>query len=138
MVGSSSSLGVSAMRQRQSPFFSLHLVSISDPPWSYIMKLFSIKITLQLASHMGPKPMRVWQKEVTTLSARGKSRGRLGRPKLAAPLDWCGWSLAVPTVILGAVGSKLIVDVFFLRSRIQWRQSLLWQCGPRGCKSFGP
>ena len=43
----------------------------------------------------------------------GEVQGRLGIPKLEAPLDWCGWLLAVPTVILGAVGSKLIVGAFF-------------------------
>ena len=47
-----------------------------------------------------------------TLPSQGKSRGRLGIPTSAAPLDWCGWPLAVPTVILGAVGSKLIVGAF--------------------------
>ena len=30
-----------------------------------------------------------------------------------APLDWCGWPLAVPKVILDAVGSKWIVGAFF-------------------------
>ena len=39
--------------------------------------------------------------------------GKLGIPKSAEPLDWCGWPLAVPTVIVGAVGSKLIVGAFF-------------------------
>ena len=38
----------------------------------------------------------------------GKSVGMLGRPKLAAPLDWWGWPLALHTVTVGAVGSKLI------------------------------
>ena len=77
------------------------------------MTLFLIKITLQSASHMCVRPMRVWWKKGVTLPAQGKSRGRLGRPKLAARLDWCGWPLAVPTVILGVVGSKLIVGAFF-------------------------
>ena len=48
-----------------------------------------------------------------TLPDRGKSVGKLGIPKSAEPLDWCGWPLAVPTVIVGAVGSKLIVGAFF-------------------------
>ena len=43
----------------------------------------------------------------------GKSGGRLEIPKAEAPLDWCGWTLAVPTLILGAVGSKFIVGAFF-------------------------
>ena len=38
---------------------------------------------------------------------------KLGIPKSEEPLDWCGWSLAVLTVILGAFGSKLIVGAFF-------------------------
>ena len=46
-------------------------------------------------------------------SGSGEVQGRLGIPKSEAPLDWCGWPLAVPTVILGAVGSKLIVGAFF-------------------------
>ena len=104
MMGGSSGLGVSAMRQRQALFLSLHPVSIGDPPWSYMMTLFLVKVTLQSVLHMDPRPMRVWWKEGMTLTARGKSGGRLGRPKLAAPLDWCCWPLAVPTVILGAVG----------------------------------
>ena len=47
-----------------------------------------------------------------TLPARGKSVGKLGIPKSAEPLDCCGWLLAVPMVIVGAVGSKLIVGAF--------------------------
>ena len=39
--------------------------------------------------------------------------GKLVIPKSAEPLDWCGWMLADPTVIVGAVGSKLIVGAFF-------------------------
>ena len=57
--------------------------------------------------------MRVWWKDGITLPARGEFRGRLGIPELVSPLDWCGWPLAVPTVIVGAVGSKLIVGEFF-------------------------
>ena len=78
-----------------------------------MMTLFLVKVTLQSASHMGPRPMRVWWKYGIILPARGKSGGRLVRPKSAAPLDWCGWPLAVPTVILGVVGSKLIVGTYF-------------------------
>ena len=48
-----------------------------------------------------------------TLPARGKSVGKLGITKSAETLDWCGWPLAVPAVILGAVGSKLIVGTVF-------------------------
>ena len=62
---------------------------------------------------MGPRPIRVWRKEGTTLLAWGKLGGRLGIPKSAEPLDWCGLPLAVPKVIVGAVGSKLIVGTFF-------------------------
>ena len=43
----------------------------------------------------------------------GKLVVNLGIPKLAKPLDWCGWPLAVPAVIVGAVGSKLIIGAFF-------------------------
>ena len=43
---------------------------------------------------------------------------KLGITKSAEPLDWCGWPLAVPTVIVGAVGSKLIVGVFFEKYNI--------------------
>ena len=78
-----------------------------------MMTLFLVKLTLKLAPHMVLRPMRVWWKYGTTLPAQGKSGGRLGRPKLMAPLDWCGWPLAAPTVILGAVVSKLIVGAFF-------------------------
>ena len=48
-----------------------------------------------------------------TLPDRGESGGRLVILKSEAPLDWCGWPLAVPTAILGAVGSKLIFGAFF-------------------------
>ena len=48
-----------------------------------------------------------------TLPDQGKSVGKLGILKLAEPLDWCGWPLVVPTVIVGAVGSKWIVGAFF-------------------------
>ena len=113
MKESSSVVGVSAMRQRRAPFFSRQPVRISDSPWSYMMTLFLVKITLQSALHMGPRPMRVCWKEGMTFSGQGKSGGRFGILKLAAPLYWCGWSLAVPTVILGAVVSKLIVGAFF-------------------------
>ena len=44
---------------------------------------------------------------------RGMLVGKLGIPKSTEPLDWCGWPLAVPTVIIGAVWSKLIVGAFF-------------------------
>ena len=113
MVGSSYGVGVSYMRKRRALFLSLHLVSIGDPPWSYMMTFFFVKVTLQLALHMGPRHMRVWRKEGMSLPAQGKSGGMLGRPKSAAPLNWRGLPLAVPTVILGAVGSKLIVGAFF-------------------------
>ena len=113
MAGNSSGVGVSSMRQRRSPFFSLHPVRIGDSPLSYMMTLFFVKIILQLASRMGPRPMSVWWKEGITFPSWGGSGGRLGIPKLADPLDWCGWPLAVVTVILGAVGSKLIVGAFF-------------------------
>ena len=76
-------------------------------------EVFLVKITLQSASHVGPRPMRVWWKEGMTFPAWGKSGGRLGRTKSVEPLDWCGCLLAKPTVILGAVGSKLIVGAFF-------------------------
>ena len=113
MMGSSSSVGVSSIRQRLAPFFYRQPVRIGDSPWSYMMTLFFVKITLQSTSHMGPRPMRVWWKEGMTLPAWGKSGGGLGIPKSAAPLDWCGWPIAVPTVIVGAVGSKLIFGSFF-------------------------
>ena len=48
-----------------------------------------------------------------TLPDRGKFVSKLGIPKSYEPLDWCSWPLAVPTVIVGAVGSKLIVGAFF-------------------------
>ena len=48
-----------------------------------------------------------------TLQDGGKSVGKLGIPKSAEALDWCGWPLAFSTVIIGAVGSKLIVGAFF-------------------------
>ena len=83
MAGSSSSVGVSEMCQRRAPFFSLHPVSIGGPPCSYMMTLFLVKITLQSASNMGPRPMRVWWKEGMTLSARGKSGGRGSGPNFA-------------------------------------------------------
>ena len=101
------------MRHRRAPFFSRPPVSIGDSLWSYMMTLFFVKITLQLASQMGPRPIRVWWKEGMTLPAWGKSVGKLVIPKSAEPLDWCGWPLAVPTVIVGAVGSKFIVGAFF-------------------------
>ena len=47
------------------------------------------------------------------LTDRGKLVGKLGIPNSAEPLDWCGWQLAVPTVIVGVIGSKLIVGAFF-------------------------
>ena len=47
------------------------------------------------------------------LPDRGKFGGGLGRNKSEEPLDWCGWPLAVPTVILGVFGSKLIVGAFY-------------------------
>ena len=52
-------------------------------------------------------------KEGMTLPVQGKSVGKLGIPKSAEPLDLCGWPLAVPTVIIGAVESKLIVGALF-------------------------
>ena len=109
MVGGSSGVGVSDMRQRQAPFLYLHTSSIGDPSWSYMMTLCFVKVTLHLASQMGARRMRIGWKDGTTLPAQGKYGGRLGRPKSVAPLDWCGWPLAAPTVILGAVGSNLIV-----------------------------
>ena len=78
-----------------------------------MMTLFFVKITLQLASHMDPRPIRVWWKEGMTLPAQEKLGGRLGIPNSDEPLYWCGWPLVVPTVIVGAVGSKLIVGAFF-------------------------
>ena len=113
MVGSSSGVGVSDMRQRRAPVLSLNPVSIGAPSWSYMITLCFFKVTLHSASHMGLSHMIVWWKDGITLPARGKSGGSLGRPKSAAPLDWFGWPLAVPTVILGAVGSKLIVGACF-------------------------
>ena len=62
---------------------------------------------------MGMRPIRVWWKEGMNFSARGKSGGKLGTTKYVDTLDCCGWPLAVPTVIVGAVGSKLIVGAFF-------------------------
>ena len=57
--------------------------------------------------------MIVWWKDGINLPDEDKSGGRLGRPKSTAPVDWCGWPLAVPTVIFCAVGSKLIVGACF-------------------------
>ena len=113
MTGSSYGVGVSDMLHRRTLFFSLQPVRISDSLWSYMMTLFFVKITLKSASQMGPRPIRVWWKEGTTFPDRLKLGGRLGIPKSDEPLDWCGWPLAVPTVIVGAVGSKLIVGAFF-------------------------
>ena len=48
-----------------------------------------------------------------TLPDRGKPVGKLVIPKSDEPIDWCGWPLAVPMVIVGAVGSKLIIAAFF-------------------------
>ena len=101
------------MRHRRPPFFSRHPVRIGDSLWSYMMTLFFVKITLQSKSQMGPRLIRVWWKEGMTFPARGKSGGELVITKSAEPLDWCGWSLAFPTVIVCAVGSKLIVGAFF-------------------------
>ena len=47
------------------------------------------------------------------LDSSRKSGGQVGKTQVGDALDLCGWPLAVPTVILGAVGSKLIVGVFF-------------------------
>ena len=101
------------MRHRRAPFFSHQPARIGDSLLSYMMTLFFVKITLQSVSQMGPRPIRVWWKEGMTLPARGKLGGRLAIPKSADPLHWCGWSLAVSTVIVRAVGSKLIVGAFF-------------------------
>ena len=48
-----------------------------------------------------------------TLPDGWKSAVKLVIPKSAAPLDRWGWPLAVPTVIVGVVGSKLIIGAFF-------------------------
>ena len=101
------------MRHRRAPLFSIHPMRIGDSLWSYMMTLFFVKITLQSALQMGPWPIRVWWKEGMTLQARGNSGGKLGIPKSDKQLYWSGWLLAVPKVIVGAVGSKLIVGAFF-------------------------
>ena len=113
MVGSSSVVGVSSMIQRQAPVLSLYPVSIGDPSWSYMMTFCFVKVTLHSSSHMRARPMRVCWKNGINLTDRGKSGDRFGRHKSEAPLNWCGWPLAVPTVILGAVGSNLIFGACF-------------------------
>ena len=75
-----------------------------------------------------------------TLPYLGESVGKLGIPKSAEPLDWCGWPLAVPTAIVGAVGSKFIVGAYFENYNplapdstiavwllwLRWLQNLKW------------
>ena len=67
-----------------------------------------VKTNLQSALHMGPIPIKVCLKEGVTLSDRGKYVGKFGRPKSSVTPYWWGWPLAVPTVTVGVVASKLI------------------------------
>ena len=113
MTGSSAGFGVREMSHRRAPLFSCHPVRIGNYLWSYMMTLFFVKITLQSALQMVQRPIRVWWKEEVNFTAQGKSVGNLGITKSYEPIDWCGWPLTVPTVIIGAVGSKLIVGAFF-------------------------
>ena len=71
------------------------------------------KIDLTLGIAYGSEAYEIMVGGWNYLACSGEAGGRLGRPKSAAPLDWCGWPLAVPTVILGSVGPKLIVGAFF-------------------------
>ena len=68
--------------------------------------------------------------------------GKLGIPKSDEPLDWCGWPLAVPMVIISAVGSKLIVGPFFYKYNPLAPEStsavwLLWLSCLRNLKGGG-
>ena len=76
------------MFQRRAPFVSCHPVRISELLRSYMISLFFVKVTLQSASHMGLRPIKVCWKEGITVPDQVKLEGKFGITNSVAPIDW--------------------------------------------------
>ena len=82
-------------------------VITSVPCLSRTMTDLRVKVTVQLVSHKGPTPIKVWRKPDIRCPLVVNSDGRWGKAKLPVPAYCCVCPIVVPTVTLGAAQSML-------------------------------
>ena len=74
----------------------------------YTMTASLVNSTRQSASQILPIPKRVCLNDGMTWPVLGKAAGSIGMLSSAVPVDCCTCPVAVPTLIFGAAGLKLM------------------------------
>ena len=99
--------GCRAILQRCGPDLSRHPVSTGMPRASLTITAAHVNVTVQSASHSGPTNIKVCLKPGTICPVTGNSEGSFGIFYSPVPVQYCYWTVAVPTVTFGSERSML-------------------------------
>ena len=72
------------------------------PCWLITITASHVKVTVQLASQIGPNPIKVWRKHDIRCPVIGNPDGRWGKFKLPVPVDCFVCPIAVLTLTVGS------------------------------------
>ena len=111
----SDSPGCRAICQSRGPNESHQPVSTSVPCLTRTMTALRVKVTVQLASHRVPTPIKVWHKPGIRLPLVGNSDVRWGKSKLPVPANCCVYPVFVRTVTL--VAARYILTTGILAAK---------------------
>ena len=107
IFGRFESPGCIAIIQRRGPDCSLHPVSTGFPCASLTIAAVHVNVTVQVASHNGPTPIRVCRNPGMICPVTGNPEGSFGRFNSPVPVEFCDWPVAVPNITFGAERSIL-------------------------------
>ena len=93
--------------QSLDPEASHQPVSTGVPCWSRTMTESRVKVTVHLASHSGPTPIKVYRKTGMRCTLIGNPDGRWVKSKSPVPVDCWACPIYVPTLIFGTERSML-------------------------------
>ena len=82
-------------------------VSTAVPCLSCTMTALRVMVTVQSASHSGPKSTKIWRKPGMRCPLVGNPDGRWGKSRSPVPVDCWNCPVAMPTVTFGAARSML-------------------------------
>ena len=108
MLGKWAWSGFNEMRHSFAPVVSYQPERIGCCCGLYTMNASLVNSTRQLASHILPIPKRVCLNDGMTWPVLGKVAGSIGIFSSAVPVDCWTCPVAVPTLIFGATGLKLM------------------------------
>ena len=109
IFGRFSSPGCRVILQRHGPEFSRHPVSTGVPRVYRTITASRVNVTVQSVSHSGPTHIKVWRKPGIICTVIDDSDGGWGKFKSPVPVDCFVWTVAVPTLTVGAERLKLTI-----------------------------